>query len=58
MNKWLTRLCVALVLLGCAACGGQPTKAPAPQPGAGDKPDRPIAPPPLPPGPPKDAPSR
>jgi hypothetical protein len=54
MNQWLTRLWIALVLLGCAACSGPHTKATAPPPGASDKLDKPPAPPPIPPAPPKD----
>jgi hypothetical protein len=57
MIKWLIRPCVALVLLGCVACGGQTSKIPTGKPNPTDKMEKPPAPPAL-PKPPPDAPRR
>jgi hypothetical protein len=57
MSKWLIRLCVALVLVSCAACGGQPSHVPSGAPDPKEKMKQPPGPPPL-PKPPADAPRR
>ena len=57
MSKWLIRLCVALVLVSCAACGGQPSHIPSGAPDPKAKMEKAPAAPAL-PKPPADAPRR
>jgi len=58
MKMWLLRLCIPAVLLACTACGGATSKIPQGAPNPSDKMEKPPAPPTLPKGPPKDAPTR
>ena len=57
MSKWLIRLCVALVLVSCAACGGTPSHIPSGAPDPKEKMKTAPAAPAL-PKPPADAPKR
>jgi hypothetical protein len=58
MNKWLMRLFVSLTLLGLTACGGATSKIPVDVKDPNEKMQKSPAPPPIPRGPPKDAPRR
>jgi len=57
MSKWLIRLCVALALVSCAACGGTPSHIPSGAPNPNEKIKKAPSAPAV-PNPPADAPRR